>query len=184
MRRWRVALAGLAAMVGVGVTTAVAPVAASAGTACATGWGSLAEQSARAGGGHLTDVRAGSHACFDRLVLDVAGPAAGYHVSYVSRITQDGSGAVVQTRGGAALQVVARVPAYDDAGRPTYRPANRAELVGVTGWPTFRQVVWAGSFEGHTTVGVGVRARLPFRVFALAGPGPGSRLVIDVAHRW
>jgi len=29
-----------------------------------------------------------------------------------------------------------------------------------------------------------VRARLPFRVFVLAGPGNGSRLVIDVAHRW
>jgi hypothetical protein len=29
-----------------------------------------------------------------------------------------------------------------------------------------------------------VRARLPFRVFSLAGPGAGSRLVIDVAHRW
>jgi hypothetical protein len=29
-----------------------------------------------------------------------------------------------------------------------------------------------------------VRARLPFRVFVLRGPGSGSRLVIDVAHRW
>jgi hypothetical protein len=35
-----------------------------------------------------------------------------------------------------------------------------------------------------TKIGLGVRARLPFRVFALAGPGGGSRLVIDVAHRW
>jgi hypothetical protein len=29
-----------------------------------------------------------------------------------------------------------------------------------------------------------VRARLPFRVFTLAGQGEGSRLVIDVAHQW
>ena len=40
----------------------------------------------------------------------------------------------------------------------------------------------AGSFEGQTTIGLGVRARLPFRVFVLAGPGSGSRLVVDVAH--
>jgi hypothetical protein len=33
-------------------------------------------------------------------------------------------------------------------------------------------------------VGLGVRARLPFRVFKLDGPGEGSRLVIDVAHQW
>ena len=49
---------------------------------------------------------------------------------------------------------------------------------------TFRDVVWAGSFEGITSVGLGVRARLPSRAFVLAGPGDGSRLVIDVAHRW
>ena len=45
-------------------------------------------------------------------------------------------------------------------------------------------MTWAGSFEGRTSLGLGVRARLPFRVFSLAGPGDGSRVVIDVAHRW
>jgi hypothetical protein len=35
-----------------------------------------------------------------------------------------------------------------------------------------------------TKLGLGVRARLPFRVFTLAGPGSGTRLVIDVAHQW
>jgi hypothetical protein len=52
-------------------------------------------------------------------------------------------------------------------------------LVNVTGFSTFRQVAWAGSFEGQTTVGLGVRARLPFRVFTLPG-----RVVVDVAHVW
>jgi hypothetical protein len=57
----------------------------------------------------------------------------------------------------------------------------------VKGFRTFRQVAYAGSFEGQTTFGLGVRARLPFRVFVLAGsPGDrhGAMLVIDVAHRW
>jgi hypothetical protein len=58
------------------------------------------------------------------------------------------------------------------------------KLTNVAYYRTFRQDVLAGSFEGITTIGLGVRARLPFRVFVLAGPGSGSRLVVDVAHRW
>ena len=71
-----------------------------------------------------------------------------------------------------------------NTGAATYQPANPAELVAVSGWQTFRQVAWAGSFEGYTTVGLGVRALLPFRVFVLDGPGSGSRVVVDVAHQW
>jgi hypothetical protein len=52
----------------------------------------------------------------------------------------------------------------------------------VTGFRTFRQVVSAGSFEGITTIGRGLRAKRPFRVLVLSGPGRGWRLVIDVAH--
>ena len=74
-------------------------------------------------------------------------------------------------------------PAYDSQGHPTF-PATKKELVDVSGFRTFRQIAGAGSFEGQTTIGLGVRARLPFRVFVLDGPGTGSRLVVDVAHRW
>jgi hypothetical protein len=45
-------------------------------------------------------------------------------------------------------------------------------------------VVYANSFEGSTSIGLGVRARLPFRAFTLDGPGSGSRLIVDVAHSW
>ena len=99
-------------------------------------------------------------------------------------MTQDGSGAPVPLAGGAFLQVVVHAPAYDANGNLTYDPANDARIVNVRGFRTFRQVANAGSFEGQTTFGLGVRARLPFRVFLLAGPGAGSRVVIDVAHRW
>jgi hypothetical protein len=90
----------------------------------------------------------------------------------------------VPLRGGARLEIVATAPAHTAAGKPTYQPAMQRQLVNVSGWDTFRQVAWAGSFEGQTTIGLGVRARLPFRVFILNGPGTGSRLVVDVAHRW
>jgi hypothetical protein len=77
------------------------------------------------------------------------------------------------------------VPSYDtDDGVLSYDPPNRNELTTVHGYRTFRQVVTAGSFEGETVIGLGVRARLPFRVFTLAGPGGNSRIVVDVAHSW
>lgn len=151
---------------------------------CGIYWGSLDKVDANLSAAELVDVRAGRHACFDRLVLDFRGDIDGYFVSYTSEVRHDGSGQLVPLRGGARLEVVATAPAHDSQYQPTYRPANHRELVNVTGWDTFRQVAWAGSFEGQTTIGLGVRARLPFRVFTLDGPGDGSRLVVDVAHRW
>ena len=151
---------------------------------CPRGWGSLPETNSRMVQSPLTTVRTGRHTCFDRLVIDLNGRAAGYDVRYVGTVRQDGSGFAVPLRGSARLQVVVRAPSYNLAGQTTYAPANRRELSNVSGYSTFRQVAFAGSFEGQTTIGLGVRARLPFRVFTLAGPGSNSRLVVDVAHHW
>jgi hypothetical protein len=150
---------------------------------CGITWGSLAKSHPATVVSPLVNVRAGGHDCYDRLVLDIRGPADGYRVEYVSDVYTEGTGEVVALRGGAKLQIVVYAPAYDENGT-TYQPANRNELVNVTGFTTFRQIAWAGSFEGQSTIGLGVRARLPFQVFTLAGPGTGSRLVIDVAHQW
>lgn len=149
---------------------------------CGIYWGSLAKSVSSGSTGEVTNVRAGRHACYDRLVLDVSGDARGYFVRYVSgdHVHMDGSGRAVPLRGGARLEVVATAPAaHTDA---WFLP--NGELIDTTGYRTFRHVAWAGSFEGQTTIGLGVRARLPFRAFLLDGPGSGSRLVVDVAHRW
>ena len=145
---------------------------------CGLVWGSLEKSAPGLSQAPVVNVRTGRHACYDRLVIDVAGDVGGYTVRYVPQVTADGSGAVIPTRGGAAIEITVNDPGE------TYTPANRTELRNVTGYRTFRQVVFAGSFEGYTSVGLGVRARLPFRVFTLDGPGSSSRLVVDVAHRW
>lgn len=147
---------------------------------CGIRWGSLEKVDRTMSGAQVVGVRAGRHACFDRLVLDVDGDLDGYMVGYVDEVVMDGSGFPVPVAGGARLRVTALASVL-----PTdswFLPDG--SLVDTTGYRTFRQVAWAGSFEGHTTVGLGVRARLPFRVFLLDGPGDGSRLVVDVAHRW
>lgn len=150
---------------------------------CGIRWGSLAKSAGDLSTAPLVNVRAGRHACYDRLVLDFRGTGGGYNVRYVSQVSGS-AGFPLAVRGGARLQITAMDPAYDDLGNATYAPANQRELVRVGGFRTFRQVRWVESFEGYTEIGLGVRARLPFRVFTLAGPGGGSRLVIDVAHRW
>ena len=169
---------------------AVAVASASTATAatCATTtapWGSLTKSLHRMTTASITNVRAGRHACFDRMVVDLKGKGAGSTVRYVSQVLSQGQGAVIPLRGGAKLDVLIKAPAYDiNTGASTYSPANSRELVNVTGFSTFRQIASGGSFEGYTTIGLGVRARLPMRAFVLAGPGTGSRVVIDVAHRW
>lgn len=162
-----------------GLSTALVPSPAHADH-CAVRWGSLAKNVTTGSTGEVADVRAGRHACFDRLVLDVDGDLDGYFVRYVEQLHRDGSGTPVPLRGGARLQVIATASAVptDDWFLPS------GELLDTTGYRTFRHVAWAGSFEGQSTFGLGVRARLPFRVLLLDGPGTGSRLVVDVAHRW
>ena len=157
---------------------------------CGLTWGSQPEvQDTLSDTESLNDVRAGRHACFDRLVLDVGGQDStfgSYDVRYVPEVRAEGTGDVVPVRGGAVLQVVVKAPAYNELG-VTYQPADPREVVPVGGWSTFRQLAWAGSYEGQTTLALGVRARLPFRVLTLTGT-PNTdhtpRLVIDVAHRW
>jgi hypothetical protein len=150
---------------------------------CGIHWGSLAKTSSPAANGPVTNIRSGRHACYDRLVIDLKGRAPGYSVRYVNTFTGAASGLPIPLRGGAKLSVTVNAPAYTPKGTASYTPVNRAEVVDVTGYRTFRQVRWDSSFEGQTSLGLGVRARLPFRVFTLQD-ATTSRLVIDVAHRW
>jgi hypothetical protein len=145
-------------------------------------WGSTEKRAERMSPSPITGVRAGRHHCYDRVVIDLrSAPAGGWTVRYHA-VEGPGSGEAIPVRG-TDLEVVVRAPTYDDEGHPTFHPADASEVVDVSGYATLRQVVYAGSFEGVTEFGVGVRARLPFRVFALEGPS-GARLVIDVAHAW
>jgi hypothetical protein len=159
-------------------------VATAATPSCSIRWGSLPKASPSSTEDPLFNVRAGRHACFDRVVFDVNGLyTPGYQVAYVPAVAQDGSGDVVPVRGGATLRVVIHAPAYTPDYDPLLPPAG-SSVADVRNFSTLRDVVMAGSFEGQTTVGVGVRARLPFRVFVLPGPGEMNRVVLDVAHRW
>lgn len=178
------------ALVGTTLATAAVPAvatqtAAVRTTACPTGWGSVAKSDADTTSTPVRNVRTGRHACYDRMVVDLPGTARsglGYTVRYVDRLHQDGSGRHIPVAGGAVLEVRVAAPSYDPAsGEPTYPARAGRPLPGVdlTGYRTFRDARFAGSFEGETQVGLGLRARLPFRVLEVR-----DHIVIDVAHTW
>ncbi|MGX5207313.1 AMIN-like domain-containing (lipo)protein [Streptomyces violaceus] len=191
MVRIRTACATLAlvgATVGMAAVPAgAAPVAtrqATQAASCPTGWGSLAKTDTSATIEPVRDVRTGRHSCFDRMVIDLpgAGGDVGYSVRYVDRLHQDGSGRHIPVAGGAVLEVRVAAPAYDpETGAATYpgRVARPLPGVDLTGYRTFRDTRFAGSFEGETQIGLGLRARLPFRVLQL-----DDRVIVDVAHSW
>ncbi|WP_349362020.1 hypothetical protein [Streptomyces sp. H27-C3] len=73
-------------------------------------------------------------------------------------------------------------PSFDTAtGKPSYAGRAGQPLPGVnlTGYKTFKDTKFGASFEGQTQIGLGVRARLPFRVLQ-----SGDKLMVDVAHAW
>lgn len=189
--RLKSALLGLAVLAaGLVGGAGSAGAASSAGTAaaapyCGITWGSTDRAGGALSTAPLVAVRTGRHDCHDRVVFEFAGPVDGYSVHYGETWT-DGEGLAMSpyTAGSALLAVSLRAPAYDDSHVSTYPHRTGDHVANVLRYRTLRDVVFAGSHEGYTTVAVGVRARLPFRVSVLSGPGTHSRIVLDIAHQW
>ncbi len=150
---------------------------------CATAWGSTPEQAGpdTRPRSPIVNARTGEHACFDRFVVDVRRQAPGYHVRYVSQFRDMGKGNVIPLAGGARLEIIIRAADHTLNFVPTYHAHVGQPLPGVNlaGYQTFRSAKYGGSFEGISSFGLGVRARLPFRVFKL-----DHHVVVDVAHHW
>ncbi|MCX4821322.1 hypothetical protein OG883_15680 [Streptomyces sp. NBC_01142] len=176
--------AGLVGTAGVaGAATGQVGKAASA-SACSTAWGSGGKSATDTDSRPLKNIKTSQNTCYDRMVFDVSGVTGklGYHVGYVDKFHQDGSGDLIPVTGGAILQVYVSAPSYDPAtGKPTYagKAAKALPGVNITGYKTFKDTKFGASFEGQTQVGVGVRAKLPFRVLQ-----SGDQLIVDVAHTW
>jgi hypothetical protein len=156
-------------------------------------WGAGPRDLAAMAPDELYLVRVGRHDCYDRVVFDINGvvpgpEVAGYHVSYVSGdVRADGSGQPVPTAGDAALQVVVRAWIYGAVSG--HQPGRQPPGVGddffsaqhLRDWASLKQVTFAGSFEGQTTIAVGVPARRPFRVGSFERDGY-THVYVDIAH--
>ncbi|MEA2932861.1 MAG: hypothetical protein QOI56_1646, partial [Actinomycetota bacterium] len=157
LRRSTVLVAALTVALATLVLTA-AP-AGAAGPYCGLTWGSAARQAGDHDTAPLGRVRTGRHDCFDRVVFELDGPVAGYRAQYVSQVHTQGEGAVLPLAGGARLEVVLLNNVFDELGHLHY--AGRVgDGLDVGGYRTLRDVKFGGCFEGYTTFGIGVRARL------------------------
>jgi hypothetical protein len=165
---------------------ASARAAAAAAPYCGITWGSLPKDGGEMRNVVLTSTRTGQHPCWDRVVFDLFGLTDGFRAEYAPEVSTEGEGRPLSpiTKGGALLKFVLKSPAYDDGGNATYPHRPGDHVANVAGYRTLRDVVYGGSFEGQTTFAIGVRARLPFRVFVLGSDTGGVRIVLDIAHRW
>lgn len=156
--------AAILAVGGVGIS---APASAQAATSCSTAWGTAdkgVNMKTEKAGGAVLGQRFGHHACYDRIVLDVKGPVGSVVAGYA-----------MTGKGGALLVVGVRHNSPKESATP-------ADLL-LTRMPT---VTGAGRIGTTKEAQVGtylVKAKLPFRVQTLKGPGSTNRIVIDVAHR-
>ena len=177
--------AGAAGATQVSSTTETAAAAAAA-PYCGITWGSTAKAGRTLlSQAPLIAARTGRQTCYDRVVFEFNGRVSGYSVRYGEAYTEgEGRPLSPYTAGDALLAVSLGAPAYDQSYTSTFRHRPGDHVANVAGYRTLRDVVYGGSFEGYTTFAVGVRARLPFRVLVLSGPGTHSRIVLDVAHRW
>ena len=171
----------------IGAITLTAPAAQAHTPYCGITWGSLSE-----GGGLVGGRTAHQRPRRPTRLLRPVGPRLcrrrrRFQVGYVSAIEGIGLPRPVDLRGGALLEIVVQTPYGEDA--PSfwsgYDPRNPNELVDVAGWRTFRQVSLVGGLREpgrpwDSASGLGCRSgSSPSTV-----RGTGSRIVIDVAHRW
>jgi len=160
------------------------------------GWSTNAKRgSAAMSDAALYLARVGQHACYDRVVFDINGPQhngrpepVGVVARYVPVARADASGESVPVPGHAVLEVTIRAPIYgtDNQGHQPWQQAPRVgqSLIApgkIAGWSSLTAVTFAGSFEGQTTVAVGVREVRPFQVSVSSEQGY-QHVVLDIAH--
>jgi hypothetical protein len=125
----------------------------------------------------LLNIRVGRHAGYDRVVLDMSGPAPGYRVGYVPSLAYDGSGNPVPLAGKAFLDI-ALEPASAHTGDTGLNVFCCSRLFRPN-LPTVKGVALTGDFEGIVSVGLALNRKAGFRVMTLSNP---TRIVVDVAH--
>jgi hypothetical protein len=132
----------------------------------------------------LTDVRVGSHGCYERVTFelkpqtgDTDGPV-GWKAAYEpGPITEDGSGQPVKVKGGAFLVVTMSATGADlsqEAAPATYTGPASIEAADTT---RIQQVRRTGDFEGVLTWVIGLDKQRPFHVTTETGP---ARVIVDI----
>ncbi|GAA3840075.1 MULTISPECIES: AMIN-like domain-containing (lipo)protein [Amycolatopsis] len=125
----------------------------------------------------MTNIRTGLNTGFDRVVLDMTGPAPQASYEWVDELIADGSGDIVWLTG-EHFVAVSTTPAraHDDNGNRTYPGPDKFRTRNLR---NVMAVAVTGDYEGYVSIGLGTRYKSWVRVFTLTAP---TRVVIDVGH--
>jgi hypothetical protein len=120
----------------------------------------------------LTNIRTGLNTGFDRIVLDLSGPAPSTSFRQVDELIADGSGEIVWLTGAQFVAVTATpATAAGYTGSQKFRTRNLRNVMAVA---------ITGDFEGYLSVGIGTRTPPSYvHVFTLTAP---TRVVIDIGN--
>jgi hypothetical protein len=119
----------------------------------------------------VTAVRVGSHAGYDRFVIEFTGGVPGYEVtpqpSPTFTTSPKGDQVTLQGTSGVLVKIHAVTNWTGYAGQTAFQP----------GYPYLRQAVQVENFEGTQQWALGVQGSASIRVTVMASP---DRLVVDV----
>ncbi|MDQ6918053.1 MAG: hypothetical protein M3Z98_01715 [Candidatus Dormibacteraeota bacterium] len=127
-------------------------------------------------GSDVTDVRVGTSAGYDRIVIQFDGPVPSYTVTPQGSpaFMQDGSGQTLTLQGTSGVKIVVRgASGWDLNGHQTFTGSQDLK----PGYPVLKEARQTGDFERVFSWGLGLSQPNCVQVTTLAGP---DRLVVDV----
>ncbi len=125
---------------------------------------------------NVTDVRVGTTAGYDRLVIQFDGPVPAYSVTPQgsSAFIQDPTGQTLQLQGSSGIRIVVRGASGTDLnGHQTFKGSQDL----TPGYPALKEARQLGDFERVFSWGLGLSEPDCVHVTTLTGP---DRLVVDV----
>lgn len=129
--------------------------------------------------GPILGVRTSTGTCFDTIEFEIATldqPGPGFTLSYVPTLSYDPTGDPMQLFGLGHLQLTIYAP----IDVPTWK---NYEFRAGSEYGSLRHIKFAGSFEGVTTFGIGVREKLPFLVmYSNESTNGNGKVIVYLAH--
>jgi hypothetical protein len=131
--------------------------------------------------------------CYDTVVFAVSklysdnpDENVGFNAAYVTPpngVMTDGKGDQINLKGDADLRITIFAPIEYDYGQvPEFDPWTAYSPAVGSDFQSLQEVRYAGSFEGQTVFGLGVKTKKPFAVEYSHGSAGETLVVVMIAH--
>ncbi len=144
------------------------------------GWGVNQKVSTSMTSSQVHGATTSNSKCYERLAINVGNSNVHYNVRYADSVPTQGEGSSLSLNGNAKMQIDFMGASYNDEGQTVYPAVIKQTLPGIkiSGYSVIKDAKWGGSFEGQSTIGLGVENKLPFRVLT-----EDNQIIIDIAKQ-